>query len=219
MVLIVAPHLYAQSRKDSSSIHKMEDKMNATMDMMTTAPANPQDISPLLIGEMVPNMLLPDANGSIQNVNALIQSKPTVLVFYRGGWCPYCSKQLSGLQTAKADLDKMGYQLIAISTDSPQRLSETMGKQMLDYALFSDSNLKVAKAFGIAFQAPKAYRPMLPKTTGGKDSELLLPVPSVFILDQKGKIQFEYINPNYQERMNPALLISVAKSIKDENKM
>ncbi|MFI2743501.1 peroxiredoxin family protein [Zhouia sp. PK063] len=193
-------------------------QMMNTNTYMTMAPAIPQDISPLLIGEMVPTMQLPDATGKMQNVNAMIKAKPTILVFYRGGWCPYCSKQLSGLQQAKMKLEKMGYQLIAISTDSPKQLSETMHKQVLDYTLLSDSDLKMAKAFGIAYQSPEAYHNFLPKTTGGKDVDLLLPVPSVYILDQQGIIKFEYINPDYKQRISAPLLSTVAKTIMDENK-
>ncbi len=128
---------------------------NGSSTRMVMAPAMPEDISPLLVGEKVPAMQLPDANGTMQNVNALIKAKPTILVFYRGGWCPYCTKQLSGLQEARESLEKMGYQLLAISTDSPEKLSETMGKQTLDYTLLSDADLNVTRAFGIAFQAPE----------------------------------------------------------------
>ena len=57
---------------------------------------------------------------------------------------------------------------------------------------------------------------MLPKTTGGKNTDLLLPVPSVFIVDQAGIIQFEYINPDFKQRLSAALLLAAARSIQAE---
>ncbi|WP_268223096.1 peroxiredoxin family protein [Sinomicrobium oceani] len=192
---------------------------NGSSTRMVMAPAMPEDISPLLVGEKVPAMQLPDANGTMQNVNALIKAKPTILVFYRGGWCPYCTKQLSGLQEARESLEKMGYQLLAISTDSPEKLSETMGKQTLDYTLLSDADLNVTRAFGIAFQAPGGYHNFLPQSSGGKNTALLLPVPSVFILDRNGIILFEHINPDFKQRISSDMLISVAQALRQTSQM
>ncbi|RAV31025.1 peroxiredoxin-like family protein [Sinomicrobium soli] len=197
----------------------MTSGMKDTEHNMAVAPALPQDISPLLTGEKVPVIQLPDAGGKMQDVNALISSGPIVLVFYRGGWCPYCTRQLSGLQEAMEPLEKMGYRLLAISTDSPGKLSETLGKQSLEYTLLSDADLKVARAFGIAFQAPEGYHGFLPESSGGKNTGLLLPVPSVFILDREGVIRFEHINPDFRQRISPGLLIAVAGAIAKEDAM
>jgi len=195
----------------------MESSKMATTQMPYMLPQKAEDISPLLNGEKVPMAVLPDASGKNFDLNKAISTKPTVLVFYRGGWCPYCSKQLSGLQQALPELEKMGYQVIAISTDASTGLAQSAAKEKLSYTLLSDADLSLAKQFGIAYKAPKAYWDMLPKTSGGKDTELLLPVPSVFVLDKTGTIQFEYINPDFMQRLNPELLkaasAAVAKAI------
>jgi peroxiredoxin len=181
-------------------------------------PEKPEDISPLLIGETIPTVNLPDASGKSFNLNKAVAESPTILIFYRGGWCPYCSRQLSGMQEIEQDLKSLGYKVIAVSTDSPENLTETLGKEKLSYTLLSDSELTVAKKFGIAFKGPKAYDKLLPEASGGKNVDKLLPVPSVFILDTKGVIQFEYINPNYAARISPALLKAVATTLADELK-
>lgn len=180
------------------------------------APLNPADISPLLIGESIPMVSLKDVNGKSFDLNLAIASKPSILIFYRGGWCPYCTKQLSGLQELLPELETMGYQMIAISTDSPDELSKSQAKAHLGYTLLSDADLNVSKKFGLAFQAPKGYSEMLVKTTGGLDQDLLLPVPSVFILDKVGKIRYEYVNPDFKQRLNPELLKVVAQTIYKE---
>lgn len=197
--------------------HAMKVMDKAAMKQISDAvPEKPEDISPLLYGEKIPVAILTDMSGNNFDLNKAVTSKPTVLVFYRGGWCPYCSIQLSGLQEALPELEKLGYQLIAISTDAPEGLMKSTEKEKLSYTLLSDAGLNLSKQFGIAFKAPKGYREMLPKTTGGKDVDLLLPVPSVFILDKAGIIQFEYINPHFKQRLSPALLTAVAASIKNE---
>ena len=177
-------------------------------DTTALVPEKPEDISPLLIGETIPDINLPKA----------VSGAPTILIFYRGGWCPYCSRQLSGIQEIEQDLKKLGYNIIAVSTDSPENLTKTLGEEKLSYTLLSDSEIIAAKKFGIAYKGPKAYDKLLPEASGGKNVDKLLPVPSVFIIDTKGVIQFEYINPNVADRISPVLLKAVAISLIDEFK-
>ena len=178
-------------------------------------PQRAEDISPLLIGEKIDDLSLMNVQGERVKLKDLFSKKPTILVFYRGGWCPYCNLQLSGLQEIESDLNGMGYQVVAVSTDKPENLQSSMDKTKLSYQLFSDADLTLAKAMGIAFKAPQAYHQFLPESTGGKNKDMLLPVPSVFILNKSGEIRFEYIEPNFKERIAPELLIGVAKILID----
>lgn len=195
----------------------MVTKVNAQINKMSMSemmyPQKAEDISPLLVGEKIPMAMLMNASGKTVDLNKMVSEKPTILIFYRGGWCPYCSKQLSGLQEISGDLEKMGYQLIAISTDAPAGLQASMDKENLKYTLLSDADLSISKKFGIAFKAPKGYWDLLPKSTGGKNVDLLLPVPSVFILSKTGEINFEYINPDITKRLKPELLKVVAQTL------
>lgn len=187
-----------------------------TIKMTAGVPLKPEDISPLLAGESIPILSLPSSSGKSVDLNKLVAEKPTILVFYRGGWCPYCSKQLSGLQEIEKDLAAMGYQVIAVSTDSPENLSKSMDKQKLSYTLLSDADLNAAKKFGIAYKGPKSYDKFLPGASGGKNVDKLLPVPSVFILNKKGNILFEYINPNMTQRLSSSLMKAAAASLREE---
>lgn len=176
-------------------------------------PQSPEDISPLLVGERIPEAILLNAMGHPVELSKLISEKPTILIFYRGGWCPYCSRQLSGLQEIWEDLQKIGYQLVAISTDKPAKLSESSSEGHLKYTLLSDADLTLSKKFGIAYKSPRRYEEILNQTTDFKNVELLLPVPSVFVLNRKGTIYFEYINVDITQRLNPEILKAVSQSL------
>lgn len=182
---------------------------------MPNYPTNAEDISPLLIGEKLPEIMLADAIGKDVQLKKLLAAKPTILVFYRGGWCPYCNLQLSGLQEIEQDLTKLGYQVVAVSTDKPENLKASMDKGKLSYILLSDADLSLAKAMGIVFKAPEHYQKFLSETTGGKNKDMLLPVPAVYILNKDGEIRFEYIEPNFKERISPELLKAAATSLYD----
>ena len=167
-----------------------------------------ENVSPLLIGEKIPNVILHDADGKeVKTID--IFDKKTVLVVYRGGWCPYCNSQLADMQEIEKDIVALGYQVVAVSPDAPSFLKQTLDKKELKYSLYSDSEGVFAQAVGIAFQREK---PKLDKYSEGKNPGFL-PVPTVYVLNEKQEIEFMYINPNYSTRLKGNVLLSVLKAL------
>ena len=180
-------------------------------------PDQAKDISPLLYGEKIPEGVLTTPNGKNQKVSAIIGKKPTVLLVYRGGWCPYCNAHLAEIQEAESEILELGYQLVALSPDSPENLKTTDEKHRLNYSLYSDANGDFLKALGLAFQVPEKRAEMLSDRSNGKN-EGFLPVPAVFVIDTSGTILFEYINPDYSTRISAGLLLAVLNELKNQNK-
>ncbi len=175
-----------------------------------------EDISPLLNGETFPDAFLKSPDGSVHNLLEILKQKPSVVLFYRGGWCPFCNAHLAEIQEVQNEVVNLGYQIIAISPDSPENLQATDEKQELAYSLYSDADGKLIKAIGIAFKAPEKYSGMLSEKSDGLNDGLL-PVPSVFVTNTSGKIAFEYINPDYKTRLSGGLLLAVLKNLKMDN--
>ena len=117
-------------------------------------PEAAEDICPLLIGESIPQATLQDLEGKQVILNELINQKPTVLVFYRGGWCPYCNLQLSGLVKIEKEILDLGFQIVAISPDDYQNLKSTESRDSISYTLLSDPNGNFIQHVGIAFKTP-----------------------------------------------------------------
>jgi peroxiredoxin len=175
--------------------------------------AQPTDISPLLIGEKIPNIALSDVSGKRVNLLELATQKPSVIIFYRGGWCPYCNLHLAELQAIEPDIIKAGYQIIAISPDSPESMEASISKNKLNYLLLSDNRTEAAKGFGLAFQTPVQSSEKLSKASAGQNTNVL-PVPAVFVINPAGEILFEHINPDYKKRLKGSLLLAVLKELK-----
>jgi peroxiredoxin len=169
-----------------------------------------EDISPLLIGEKIPKQDLISVDNKAVSTNEIFNKK-TVLIIYRGGWCPYCNSQLMEMQEIENQIIALGYQIVAISPDSPKFLKETTKEDKLNYQLFSDSDGKFSEALGIAFKRDK---PKLDKYSEGKNPGFL-PVPTVYILDENREIEFLYINPNYAKRLKGEMLLAVLKSLEN----
>ncbi len=53
---------------------------------MGAVPTSANEICPLLIGSKVPELTFKTVAGESFDLNAAIKAKPTVLIFYRGGW-------------------------------------------------------------------------------------------------------------------------------------
>ena len=121
------------------------------------------------------------------------------------------------LQEIAPQLDELGYRIIGISPDRPEKLRASLEKKPGGYLFLSDSKLIAAKAFGIAFQLDDA---MVERLNGyGIDIEAdsgethhQLPVPAVFLIGKTGRIEFEYANPKYQVRLDPQVLLAAAKA-------
>jgi len=114
-------------------------------------------------------------------------------------------------------LTELGYQLLFISPDRPEKIREAMEMSDFEYTLLSDSKLAAAEAFGIAFRVDdemvrlyKRYDIDLEEASG--ETHQMLPVPSVFVLDKEATIHFQYVNPNYKVRIAPSVLLAAAKS-------
>lgn len=208
-------HSHLQKRNGARAAMLFSFFLMAGLVKGQSVPDRAVDIAPLLIGEQMPDVALKNITGESVTLKSVIQSKPTVLIFYRGGWCPYCDLYMAELQSIEADILNLGYQIVAISPDSPENLKASLDKHALKYKLLSDADMMVAQAFGIAFAVPEASRERLSSSSGGQNPGQL-PVPSVFVLSQQGEILFEYINPNYKKRMDSALLLAVLKALKTD---
>lgn len=171
------------------------------------------DISPLLIGEKIPNQTLKSAENKAVRLSDLVEKKKTVLIFYRGGWCPYCNLHLASLAEIENQILAAGYQVIAVSPDSVENLKTTGEKDKVKYTLLSDSKGELSSAFGISYKAPQNYKSVINVHSNGVNKDFL-PVPSVFIVSTDGTILFEYISPDYKNRISSELLLSVLKNIK-----
>lgn len=180
-------------------------------------PGDAKETSPLAVGATVPDIVVKDADGADVKLRDRFAQKPTVLIYYRGGWCPFCTIQLGALKAIEDRIADAGYQILAVSADKPQKLAESRQKHAMKYELLSDASMEGARAMGIAFENTHAYVSKLQakgmdlEEASGHDHHQL-PVPSVFLVDTSGTIRFAHSDPNYKVRLDGEKLVAeVAK--------
>lgn len=181
-----------------------------------SVPQKPENITPRMVGDTVSIATL---NNTSVVLNQQLSKKPVVLIFYRGGWCPYCNIHLKELQEIEKDIIQKGYTVIGVSPDKLSTLNTHKSRKNLHITMVSDSKMKLAQAFGVAFQVQKSmvkkylesYGIDLVKDSGEEHN--LLPVPSVFVLNKSRVIQYVYTNVNYKVRLSGGELLKALDTI------
>jgi len=188
----------------------------------TPIPDSPQQAQPLTVGARAPTFAARTTDGTLRTFEPGGYKKPTIVLFYRGGWCPYCNAQLSDLHLVEPKLRQSGFEIVFLSTDRPELLYTSLKAADIHYTLLSDSHLEAARAFHVAYHVDDAtlakmreYGVDLEASTGTKQHEL--PVPSVFIIDTSGTIRFVYSNPDFRIRLGADALWAAAQPLAKVN--
>lgn len=189
--------------------------LTAPAALASVVAANAEATRPLEAGGKAPAATLRTVDGRAIELQAALAGKPTVLVFYRGSWCPYCNRQLAAIGELEAKLLALGCQIIAVSPDDAAGLRKATEKSKLNYQLLSDRDMKASAAFRLAFRVPESTaanytgRGIALAPIPGGDGHWL-PVPAVYIIDRSGVIRFAHADPDYKVRLAPADLLAAA---------
>jgi len=103
----------------------------------------------LFINSKAPDFKAKDQNGETIRLKDLTKKGKVVLVFYRGYWCPYCSKQLQQLSDSLQLILDKGATLLAISPQKPESITKTIDKTKATYSVLYDEELKIMKAYEV----------------------------------------------------------------------
>lgn len=179
---------------------------------------SPKDICPIMVSEKAPDIALLDVNGNRKSIVEAMDSSPALIIFYRGGWCPYCNTHLADLRKIEKDILALGIKVIAISPDQPKFLVESKNKHDLHYTLLSDSKMEAASAFGLAYKvdadtlsALKGYNIDLKVNSG--ESHEMLPVPAAILVDKDLVVRFTFVAPDYTVRADNDVILAAARAM------
>lgn len=179
------------------------------------------NVSPLLPGMKVDSVCLKSSDNKKVCTDSLFSEKPTLLIVYRGGWCPYCNAQLNRIRSIEKELLDAGYQIVAVSPDSQKNVSAEQSKNDYNYTLLADTELNLSKALGLAYflddDTAKKYKNKLGVefVDVNNTSRVALPVPAIFVIDKNAMVHFQYANPNFRVRVNEEIIrVAALESLK-----
>lgn len=102
---------------------------------------------PLPAGTPAPDFTVPDQNGNNVTLSTL-RGKPVVLFFYPKDMTPGCTAQACSLRDNYAALQKAGYQVLGISSDSAKTHKKFIEKEKLPFTLLADTEKTVHQLYG-----------------------------------------------------------------------
>lgn len=169
-------------------------------------------------GEPAPDFTLADSCGTEVRLSERLRQGPVVLLFVRGGWCPYCTLTLRAYQYIQGKLQKYGASLLGVTPVPVSRCTMTAERDRLRFPLLSDPGNRVASLYRIAYDLQPGlhefYRRLghdLPKINGTGDWRL--PLASTFVIAPDGIVAAAQIGPTAYKRMEPADALAVVREL------
>ncbi|MFH1686240.1 MAG: peroxiredoxin-like family protein [bacterium] len=171
----------------------------------------------LKVGDAAPTFGLMGTSGKVIQLPGLLKKGPVVLVFYRGGWCPYCNLQLAALQDVLPEIERLGATLLAIGPEIPDSGRATYTRHQLGFDLLSDVGNRVARSYGLAYAVPREMADALSKFVdvaayNGDDSGEL-PLTATYVINRQGIITYAFFEVDYKRRAEPVEILETLKQL------
>jgi len=170
------------------------------------------------VGDYAPEFKLINAVGKEVSLYDELEKGPVVLVWYRGGWCPYCNLQLQHIQRKLAEIAEAGGQVIAISPELPDKTMTTKERHMLQFQVLSDVNNHVADRYRLAYNVPDYvvdhYDLSSKLNTHNGNEENRLPLAVTYVVGKNGVVEYAFLDADYKNRATPEEIISVLHDLK-----
>ncbi|QEG21628.1 haloacid dehalogenase type II [Mariniblastus fucicola] len=210
----LAEQLAAQAAKSAKRFPESVRKVYA--EGIETVRATQIEESAKQVGDAAIDAELTNWNGETVKLSELWSEGPVVLMWYRGGWCPYCNIQLRAMQQNLDKIENAGARLVVLTPELPEKAKETAATNNLDIVALHDNGSAVARKYGILFKLPAAIVPSyrdklkLPEYNGNDAMEL--PLSATYVIDKSGTITYAFLDADYKKRAEPADVIEAVKA-------
>jgi len=110
-------------------------------------------------GDPLPEFSAEDEDGKPVSSNDL-RGRPSVVLFVRGNWCPFCSRQVADLTSYYKEINALGAKLVIVTPrplGTTRRVAEIFDVQ---FDFWLDGDLAVTKQLGLLHETgvPGMYR-------------------------------------------------------------
>ncbi len=162
---------------------------------------------PLKPGSPLPDFRAADEQGDpVRSIE--LHGSPAALLFVRGNWCPFCSRQVSDLTQHYRDIVDLGARLILITPkplETTRRVAEFF---KVEFEFWLDDQLAVTRQLGLLQKGgvPGDY-----DKEYGKDTVW----PTAIVVDAAGIIRYTELSKHISDRPDPeTLLREIRKTLK-----
>jgi peroxiredoxin len=158
----------------------------------------------LTIGAMLPDDLLFVEHDRGPIVASELRGRPTVLLFYRGNWCPLCMAQIGEIAERWQEVEALGAQVALVSPQDEEHTRALAARHNVEFRYLRDDELVAARRLGIV-NADGTPAGMI-----GYDSDTVL--PTVVVTDAEGRIVYADQTDNYRVRPTPDTVLTALRA-------
>lgn len=174
------------------------------------------------MGDTAPNFTLTNQTGEEVSLEGLLEQGPVVLLWYRGGWCPYCNLTLAAYQERLDDIRETGATLVALTPELPDRSISTAEKNELGFQVLSDVGNEVAREYGVVFKLTEGvhanYEQGFQMSEVNGDDSGELPLAATYVIDQRGTIRWAFLDADYRNRAEPQDVVTVLEGLSGDTR-
>ena len=159
---------------------------------------------------LAPGNRLPRFTALDEDGNALdsedLAGQPAVLLFVRGNWCPFCSKQVENLTRYYKEINASGARLVLITPKPLETTRRVASFFEVDFEFWLDESLSIGKALGLVHAAgvPSSY-----SKEYGRDTLW----PTTLIVDSEGVIRHTELSRFIADRPDPEKILRIVKTL------
>ena len=212
------PAMASAASPSPSPVHAPQAEPPAGPTLAETAPEKlgtaPSGFG-LKVGDKAPDASLSDVSGKTESLAALFSQGPTLLMFYRGGWCPFCNLQLHEYAAAKPEFDRRGVRVVAVSVDKPSEEAKMQAKHGVAFPMLSDPKLVAHQAYRVVHvpgdaerKAMTGYGIDLAAYSGETHGDFA--VPAIFLIGRDGVVRFVHVDEDFKTRPSAKQMLAIA---------
>jgi peroxiredoxin len=156
-------------------------------------------------GNLLPDFEALDENGKPVHSRELLGA-PAVILFVRGNWCPFCSRQVEELTAHYREIVALGAKLIFVAPKPLQTTRRVAEFFEVEFDFWLDESLSVARQLGLVQTGavPEEHRGEY-----GEDSVW----PTALVVDSNGTIRNAQLSRFIADRPQPAQLLHALRQI------
>jgi len=154
-------------------------------------------------GRSLPDFHAIDEQGDPVRSTAL-HGSPTIILFVRGNWCPFCSAQVQTLTKHYKDIIDLGAKLILLTPKPLETTRRVASFFEVEFEFWLDDTLAVTEELGLVQKTgvPGDYRKEY-----GSDTIW----PTALVVDSAGIIRYTELSKHISDRPDPELLLREVK--------
>ncbi len=156
-------------------------------------------------GKPLPHFSAINENGDTV-ISDDLRGRPSVLMFVRGSWCPFCSRQVQNLTKYYKEINETGAHLVLVTPKPLETTRRVANFFDVDFEFWLDESLEIGRKLDLLHPAgvPRNYN-----SEYGADTLW----PTTLVVDSDGIIRHTELSRFIADRPDPQKILKIVRRL------